>query len=121
MAFTSTPLPAQPNAAVDWGRGVATKTQQAPLSREPRPTKTSTRRPMPIQQGSFGTAQMMNQTEAQVIQNVVNNDFLKSIPKGTAKVASSVLSMMLPDMSKTEAECPKQHVKRVMTNILKKI
>ncbi len=120
MAFTSSPQPLQPSAPIDWGRGVARKVQQTPLSREPRPTRIPRRRPMQIQHGSFGTAQMMNQTEAQIIQNVVNNDFLKSIPKGTARVASSVLSMMLPDMSKTGAECPKQHVKRVMTNILKR-
>ena len=120
MAFTSTPQPLQPSAPIDWGRGVARTAQQTPLSREPRPTRIPRRRPMQIQHGSFGTAQMMNQTEAQIIQNVVNNDFLKSIPKGTARVASSVLSMMLPDMSKTGAECPKQHVKRVMTNILKR-
>lgn len=120
MAFTSTPQPLQPSAPIDWGRGVARKAQQTPLSREPRPTRIPRRSPMQIQHGSFGTAQMMNQTEAQIIQNVVNNDFLKSIPKGTVRVASSVLSMMLPDMSKTGAECPKQHVKRVMTNILKR-
>ena len=78
MAFTSTPSPTQPNAAVDWGRGVATKTQQAPLSREPRPTRIP-RRPSQIQHGSFGTAQMMNQTEAQIIQNGAVMSYVKRV------------------------------------------
>ncbi|MCB1107192.1 MAG: hypothetical protein KDK76_03755 [Chlamydiia bacterium] len=54
-------------------------------------------------------------------QKLLVNDFTKSMPKGVAKVAGAILTLMLPDMSDIEgAECPKAHFKTVFDNVLKK-
>jgi hypothetical protein len=50
----------------------------------------------------------------------VENDFMKSIPKGTLKAFGGILKMLTPEMSNKGAECPKEHLKRVITHLVNK-
>ena len=59
--------------------------------------------------------------QAKYQRNPLDNDFVKSIPKGVIKTVQAGLCLMMPDMSsRPQAECPKKHLKRVSKNILKK-
>ena len=50
----------------------------------------------------------------------VENDFVKSIPKGALKAFGGVLKMLTPLMSNKGAECSKEHLKRVITHLVQK-
>ncbi|WP_316356688.1 hypothetical protein [Candidatus Neptunichlamydia sp. REUL1] len=55
------------------------------------------------------------------VQKLLVNDFTKSVPKGPMKIATAIMSLMLPDMSDIKgAECPKAHFKRVANHVFQK-
>jgi hypothetical protein len=55
-----------------------------------------------------------------IVTDEATGDFIKSLPKGGALALRGVVSLMLPDMSGTGAEDPKEHFKRVFDHNLKK-
>ncbi|MCB0385534.1 MAG: hypothetical protein KDD43_09085, partial [Bdellovibrionales bacterium] len=55
----------------------------------------------------------MDSTQFDGVRQAFDNDLIKSVPKGVARVFSALCNLMLPDMSDVKgAECPKEHFQR---------
>lgn len=123
MDYTSPSTPSSfSSGPIDYagtiGPGLASRAQLPPKSHDPmklnklalsKGTKTAPEIKKPSFSGFLEFT--MAETEIRSKQRV-DNDFIKSIPKGVGKVARGATSLMLPDLSKTGAECPKEHFNR---------